>query len=97
MINTTLRGNNAALIHLFRKVTQKSTPYRRHTWRHTITDVLTHIRENMQSDMTGCNHTVADRQAGTHTHVYIYIYIKFSILSLGATKTNTFLEMSKGN
>lgn len=62
------------------------------TWTYcTITDVLIHIRENMQSDMTGCNHTVA----GTHTN--IYIYIKFSILSPGVTKTNTFLEMSRGN
>ncbi len=75
-------GNNAALIHLFRKITQKSTPCSQHG--DIQSDALTHICANMQSDRTDCNQTLAKHKHSrsfilslshtlTHTHMHLHI------------------------
>ena len=98
MAQNALVYNNAVFIHLFRKITQKSTPCSQH--RDTQSDVLTHICENMQSDRTDCNQTLAKHKhsnshflslSHTHTpHTHTHrrsgpVQKRFVILSAGAT------------
>ena len=77
--------NKAVFIHLFRKITQKSTPSRQH--RDTQSDVLTHIYK-------ACNQTVLTairlwQNTHTHSHIGVLAYHTKVCYYISRGHTNT--------